>query len=96
MTTSSRRSKCKSSTSSSKTSDHPLQNANRADVVAKLKRALNAAQAGETNGAMLVWLNKEKEWTVSLAGKLRYDEDTVCLIASRIFGACITGERNGL
>lgn len=95
MTTSSRPSKRKALTSSPKTSNHVPLKANRADVVDKLKRALDAAQAGETNGAMIVWLNKEREWTVSLAGKLRYDENTVCLIASRIFGACITGERNG-
>ncbi|MDB5774173.1 MAG: hypothetical protein JWP38_306 [Herbaspirillum sp.] len=41
------------------------------DVAAKLKRALNAAQAGETAGALLVALNKDGEWTASLAANFK-------------------------
>jgi hypothetical protein len=59
------------------------------DVTVKLKRALHAARSGTTAGAMIVALDHQGGWSVDLAGQLMHDDDTLFLIASRMFGACL-------
>ncbi|MDB5775230.1 MAG: hypothetical protein JWP38_1363 [Herbaspirillum sp.] len=70
------------------TINKPL-NANGSDVAHKLKRALNAAQAGGTAGALVIALDEQGGWTVDVAGQLAHDDDTMCVIACRILGACL-------
>jgi hypothetical protein len=70
------------------TIDRPL-DTNGTDVTVKLKRALHAARSGTTAGAMIVALDHQGGWSVDLAGQLVHDDDTLFLIASRVFGACL-------
>jgi hypothetical protein len=65
---------------------------NSLNVTIKLKRALQAAQKGTATGAMIVILNSEGDWSVDLAGRLEQDDDTLFLIASRVFGACLVSK----
>ncbi|MDB5776754.1 MAG: hypothetical protein JWP38_2887 [Herbaspirillum sp.] len=65
-------------------------NANCSDVAYKLKRALNTAQAGGTAGALVIAIDQKGGWTVDVAGQLADDDDTMCVIACRILGACLT------
>jgi hypothetical protein len=62
------------------------------DVTVKLKRALQAAQSGATAGALIVALDHQGGWSVDLAGKLLQDDDTLCLIACRVLGACLASK----
>jgi hypothetical protein len=73
------------------TIDKPLP-INCMDVTVKLKRALRAAQSGTATGAMIVVLDHQGEWSVDLAGQLVHDDDTLFLIASRVFGACLVSK----
>jgi hypothetical protein len=59
------------------------------DVTVKLKRALRAAQLVAAVGALIVVVDSQGEWSVDLAGQLVHDEDTLLLIASRMYGACL-------
>ncbi|RXZ36645.1 hypothetical protein D9O50_09110 [Oxalobacteraceae bacterium CAVE-383] len=70
------------------TIDKPLAT-NCMDVAVKLKRALQTAKTGVTTGAVIIELNSQGDWSVDLAGQLVHDEDTLFLIASRVFGACL-------
>ncbi|RXZ36755.1 hypothetical protein D9O50_09800 [Oxalobacteraceae bacterium CAVE-383] len=70
------------------TIDKPL-TTNCMDVAVKLKRALQIAKTGATTGAVIIELNSQGDWSVDLAGQLVHDEDTLFLIASRVFGACL-------
>ncbi|RXZ38453.1 hypothetical protein D9O50_02670 [Oxalobacteraceae bacterium CAVE-383] len=62
------------------------------DVAVKLKRALQTAQSGATTGALIVALDQQGEWSVDLAGQLLQDDDTLCLIACRMLGACLASK----
>jgi hypothetical protein len=62
------------------------------DVTVKLKQALSTAQSGVTAGALVIALDHQGEWSVDLAGQLRHDDDTLCLIACRMLGACLTAK----
>jgi hypothetical protein len=62
------------------------------DVAVKLKRALHTAQSGATTGALIIALDQQGEWSVDLAGQLVHDDDTLCLIVSRMFGACMVSK----
>jgi hypothetical protein len=73
------------------TIDKPL-TTNCMDVNVKLKRALAAARTGATAGAMIVALDDDGNWSVDLAGKLVHDDDTLFLIAARVFGACLVSK----
>jgi hypothetical protein len=73
------------------TIDKPL-DTNGIDVTVKLKRALHAARSGSTAGAMIVALDHQGGWSVDLAGQLVHDDDTLFLIASRVFGACLVSK----
>lgn len=64
-------------------------NVNCSEVTVKLKRALTTAQSGATAGALVVALDQEGHWSIDLAGQLRHDSDTLCLIACRLLGACL-------
>jgi hypothetical protein len=70
------------------TIDKPL-TTNCMDVTVKLKQALETARAGATSGAVIIALNPQGDWSVDLAGQLVHDDDTLFLIASRMFGACL-------
>lgn len=69
--------------------DTPL-DANRMDVAVKLRRALRTAQSGATTGALIIELDQKGEWSVERAGELLCDDDTLCLIVCRMFGACLS------
>jgi hypothetical protein len=60
------------------------------DVTVKLKRALRTAQSGATKGALVIALDHQGGWSIDLAGELLYDDDTLCLIACRMLGVCLT------
>jgi hypothetical protein len=62
------------------------------DVKVKLKRALDAARTGATSGAVIIALNPQGDWSVDLAGQLVHDDDTLFLIVTRMFGACIVSK----
>jgi hypothetical protein len=62
------------------------------DVTVKLKRALRTAQSGATTGALVIALDRHGEWSIDLAGQLLYDDNTLCLIACRMLGACLTAK----
>jgi hypothetical protein len=62
------------------------------DVTVKLKRALRTAQSGATAGALVIALDHQGEWSIDLAGQLLHDEDTLCLIACRMLGVCMTAK----
>jgi hypothetical protein len=70
------------------TIDKPL-TSNCMDVTVKLKRALHTARSGATAGAIIVELDHQGGWSVDLAGQLLQDDDTLFLIASRMFAACL-------
>jgi hypothetical protein len=70
------------------TIDKPL-TTNCMDVTVKLKRALHAAKPGATAGAMIIALDHQGGWSVDLAGQLVHDDDTLFLITSRMFSACL-------
>jgi hypothetical protein len=62
------------------------------DVKVKLKRALDAARTGATSGAVIIELSHHGDWSVDLAGQLVHDDDTLFLIISRMFGACLVSK----
>lgn len=62
------------------------------DVSIKLKRARRDAKSGATTGAMIIALNRKGEWSLDLAGQLMHDDDTLFLIASRVFGTCLVAQ----
>jgi hypothetical protein len=62
------------------------------DVTVKLKRALHKAQSGATTGALVIALDRQGGWSVDLAGQLLQDDDTLCLIACRMLGVCLTSK----
>jgi hypothetical protein len=68
--------------------DDPLAT-NCVDVTVKLKNALKMAKSGITEGAVIIALDRQGYWSVDRAGKLVDDEDTLFLIAGRMFGACL-------
>ena len=68
--------------------DNPL-TTNGVDVIAKLKQMLQAAQSGVIEGGVFVALDRQGYWSVDRAGQLVDDEDTLFLIAGRMFGACL-------
>lgn len=70
------------------TIDKPL-STNCMDVAVKLKRALQTAKTGATAGAVIIALDDQGGWSVDLAGQLVNDDNTLFLIASRVFGACL-------
>jgi hypothetical protein len=65
---------------------------NGTDVTVKLKRALRKAQSGATTGALVIALDHQGGWSVDLAGQLLHDDDTLCLIACRMLGVCLTSK----
>jgi hypothetical protein len=67
-------------------------NTNCAVVTVKLKRALTTAQSGATVGALVIALDEQGHWTADLAGQLRHDGETLCQIACRLLGACLTSQ----
>jgi hypothetical protein len=60
------------------------------DVTVKLKQALRKAQSGATVGALIIALDHQGGWSIDLAGQLQHDDDTLCLIACRMLGVCLT------
>lgn len=68
--------------------DNPL-TTNCVDVADKLKTALQNAQSGLTEGAVIIVLDGQGYWSVDRAGQLMSDEDTLFLITGRMFGACL-------
>ena len=68
--------------------DNPL-TTNCMDVIVKLKNALQSAQSGIIEGAVIIALDRQGYWSVDRAGQLTEDEDTLFLIAGRMFGACL-------
>jgi hypothetical protein len=62
------------------------------DVKVKMKRAFDNARVGATAGAMIIELDHHGNWSVDLAGKLVHDDDTLFLIAGRVFGACLVSK----
>jgi hypothetical protein len=73
------------------TIDKPL-TTNCMDVTVKLKRALHAAKSGAVAGAIIVLLDHEGGWSVDLVGQLVHDDNTLFLITSRMFGACLASK----
>ncbi|MDB5990554.1 MAG: hypothetical protein JWQ10_1957 [Herbaspirillum sp.] len=73
------------------TINKPL-NTNCTDVTVKLKQALRTAQSGATTGALVIALDCHGEWSIDLAGQLRHDDDTLCLIACRMLGVCLASK----
>jgi hypothetical protein len=71
---------------------HQPLDTNCTDVTVKLKRALRTAQSGATTGALVIALDHEGGWSVDLAGQLLHDDDTLCLIACRMLGVCLTAK----
>jgi hypothetical protein len=62
------------------------------DVTVKLKRALRKAQSGATTGALVIALDHQGGWSIDLAGQLQHDDETLCLIACRMLGVCLTAK----
>ncbi|RXZ36483.1 hypothetical protein D9O50_08155 [Oxalobacteraceae bacterium CAVE-383] len=71
---------------------HKPLDTNCADVAAKLKRALRKAQSGATAGALVIALDHHGAWSIDLAGQLLHDDDTLCLIACRMLGVCLSAK----
>jgi hypothetical protein len=65
---------------------------NGTDVTVKLKRALRKAHSGATTGALVIALDHHGGRSVDLAGQLRHDDDTLCLIACRMLGVCLASK----
>jgi hypothetical protein len=60
------------------------------DVTVKLKQALRKAHSGATVGALVIALDPQGGWSIDLAGQLQHDDETLCLIACRMLGVCLT------
>lgn len=72
--------------------DKPL-NAECSEVSRKLRKALKTTQSGTTVGALIIALDETGAWSVDLAGRLDRDRDTLCVIACRVLGECLTHGR---
>ncbi|MDB5775193.1 MAG: hypothetical protein JWP38_1326 [Herbaspirillum sp.] len=76
------------STSTIPTFEIPVE-AYRSEVVVKLERALEAAESGDTIGALIVAFDHDGKWTADLAGQLRFDRQALNTVVFRMRDACM-------